>query len=303
MADERELGNERERELWLGGLLDAAAEEYEPDAERLKAMVAARIAQQSEDSGPLAVPARTKSGKAGGKTGVAGPRRRGLGLVGRLGPAGIPAGVALATIGAAAAIAVGATATIAVTSSHNRHTITVAAPTTSPGAGGASSPSPGPSEGASPATTGASTHPATSGGPSTGTVGSSTGPALVSVNASVDQGSNAEWAQLDVVVTIKQPLTALHVTVKVSKCAGLASTGAWNSGAGGQFTEATATDSGGSITYEFELAQGTTVSPETLTFAVQFSHASSGWKPAYDTYYVSSRTSTSTSASSVSGSY
>ena len=293
MADERNRERDRESgqnpEIWLGELLDAAAAHYEPDTERLRALVTARIAQQDGSEASAA-----SSRKAG--------RRRGLGLLGRVGLAGIPAGVALATVGAAAAIAVGATATIAVTS-HGQHPITLAAPTTSAGVGGASSPTPETTESASPVSTGASTHPATSGSSTPVGTSTSSGPGIVAAKASIDPGSSASWTQLDVVVTAKQPLTALHVTVKVSNCTGLASTGSWNSGAGGQFTEVTTTDSAGAITYEFELAKGRTLSTETLTFAVQFSHASSGWNPAHDTFYVSARTATSTSASSVSGAF
>lgn len=299
MADERDLNRERNRdrgadpELWLGELLDAAAARYEPDTERLRALVTARIAQQDEQDEQHAAGAAPRRARRG----------RRLGLLGRVGLAGIPAGVALATVGAAAAIAVGATATIAVTSSHAKHTVTVAAPTTSAGVGGPSSQSQAPTESASPVTTGASTHPATAGGSGPTGASTSSGPGIVTATASIDHGSSASWTQLDVVVTIKQPLTALHVTVKVSKCDGLASAGSWNSGAGGQFTEATTTDSAGAITYEFELAKGRTLSPGTLTFAAQFSHASSGWNPAHDTFYVSARTATSTGASSVGGAF
>jgi hypothetical protein len=278
-----------ESEAWLSELLDAAAEEYEPDADRLTAMVAARIAQQGEKEGAGAT-RRARAGRS---------RRRGLGLLGRLGLAGIPAGVALSTIGAAAAIAVGATATIAVTSSHDRHTVTVAAPTTSPGTGGASSPGASPSEGASAAATTESTHPAAS---TSGTPISSSSSALVAATSSIATTSNGVWSELDLAVTVKQRLTALHVTVKVSKCEGLANTGSFDT-VGSTFTVAATKGSDGSITYEFDLAKGDTIAPGEYTFAAQFQHASAGWKAQDDTYYVSARTATSTSASSASGAY
>ena len=294
----------RESEQWLGELLDAAADEYQPDADRLKAMVAARIAQQSEERDAALSPRKARSRRStrtGAGAGAGTSRRRGLGLLGRLGLAGIPAGVALATVGAAAALAVGATATIAVTSSHDHHTVTVAAPTTPPDTGGASSPSSAPTEGASSAAvTTQATHPSTSSG---GTPVSTSSSELVSATASIGQASNPNWAELDLAVTLKQPLTALHVTVKVSKCAGLQTTSTWNSGAGGQFTEATTDNADGSITYEFELVGGDRAGPGSVTFAVQFNHATSGWKPQDDTYYVSARTATSSSASSASGAY
>lgn len=304
---------EDERELWLGELLDAAADRYEPDAERLRAMVTARIAQQGEE-----VEAGTGAGATSREVRSSGRRRtargRGLGLIGRLGLAGIPAGMALATIGAAAALAVGATATIAVTSSHGHHTVTVSAPSSTPGLGGSSSQNPvasgSPSNPSSPSSNGGptSTQRATSGASasasgSSSTSGVTTSSALVAATPSIDKGGNADWSQLDLSVDVKQPLTALHVTVKVSKCAGLVSTGSWDSGATGQFTTTTTTNSDGSITYEFELAQGDEVSPGAVTFAVQFNHAGTGWNAADDTYYVAARTATSTSASSVQGAY
>ncbi|HET9173156.1 MAG TPA: hypothetical protein VFN97_27255 [Actinospica sp.] len=294
------MADERESEQWLGELLDAAADGYEPDADRLKAMVTARIAQQSEErEAAVSTGGRDRRRAAGSR--AEGPRRRGLGLLGRVGLAGIPAGVALATVGAAAALAVGATATIAVTSSHDHQTVSVAAPTTSPDTGGASSPSAPPSGGSpSAAATSRSASPSTS---ESGTPVSTSSSALVSVTASIGQASNPNWAELDVAVAIRQPLTALHVTVKVSKCPGLQTTDTWDTGASGQFTERTTDNADGSITYEFELVGGDQAGSGTVDFAVQFNHATTGWKPQDDTYYVSARTATSGSASSAGGAY
>jgi hypothetical protein len=296
-----------EREAWLGELLDSAAAEYEPDTERLQAMVAARIdeSEQAASAGARATRSTRQSRRR--------MKPRAFGLAARLGLAGIPAGVALATIGAAAALAVGATATIAVTSNHNAgKTVAVLTPSTAAGStaapsrGADSSPTAQPGDTGKPthsvtSTTGASTT-STSATP-TSTTGTSNSNDLTTVTASVDQGSNSAWAQLDVVVTIRKPLTAFDVTIKVSECAGLASTGQWDSGAGGEFSVSATKATDGSITYEFELTPGVTVSPGTLTFAAQFNHSTTGWSQAADTYYVSARTATSTSASSVNGSY
>jgi len=297
---------EDERELWLGELLDTAADRYEPDTERLKAMVTARIAQQSDEA---SASRDMPSGRRASSRNAA-PRRaargRGLGLIGRLGLAGIPAGVAVATIGAAAALAVGATATIAVTSSHGHGSVTVSAPSSTPGHGGSSSQAPVTSAG--PSSAGTATRPTTSGtsgstSTSSSTSGDTTSSTLVAATPSINRSSIADWSELDLTVDVKQPLTALDVTVKVSKCDGLASTGSWNSGATGQFTETTTTDSDGSITYQFELTKDDEVSAGVVTFAAQFDHAATGWNVADDTYYVAARTATSTTASSVHGAY
>lgn len=302
-----------EREAWLGELLDSAAAEYEPDTERLQALVAARIDGREDESEQAA------SGSSPRTRGTRSTRRkrrlkpRPFGLAARLGLAGIPAGMALATIGAAAALAVGATATIAVTSNHNTgKTVAVLTPSTTQGSTAAPSQGTDSSPSSQPGDTGKPTHSSTSSaGESTsassatptGTAESSKSNDLTTVAASVDAGSNSAWAQLDVVVTIHKPLTALDVTVKVSECAGLASTGQWDTGAGGEFSVSTTKATDGSLTYEFELTPGVTVPPGTLTFAAQFNHSTSGWSQAADTYYVSARTATSTSAASVNGAY
>ena len=322
--DERRRRQRRQRERagqqdqpWLSGLLDAAAEQYEPDAERLKAMVTARISQQSDEAEATISPAAPsrRSRRRAARTGRTRRLGFGLGLIGRLGLAGIPAGVALTTIGAAAALAVGATATIAVTSSHDHRTVTIAAPSSTPGQGGSSSQNTGTGPSGGPSATGTATHPATatssaatatstaSAGNSATTNALTTSSALVSATPSIDPASFSYWAQLDLVVTAKEPLTALDVTVKVSKCAGLGSTGSWDTGAIGQFSATSTTNSDGSITYEFELKSGQQVSPGTMTFAVQFNHAATGWNTADDTFYVSARTATSTGASAVQGPY
>lgn len=294
---------EDERELWLGELLDAAADQYEPDAERLRAMVTARIAQQSDEASATRESPSGRRASSRGKD-RRGSRGRGLGLIGRLGLAGIPAGVAVATIGAAAALAVGATATIAVTTSHGHGTVSVSAPSSPPGHGGSSSQTPATTTNTSPSSVAGSTQPTASGtSTSSSTSGDTTSSTLVSATPSIDKNSITDWSQLDLTVDVKQPLTALDVTVKVSKCDGLASPGSWDSGATGQFTETTTTDSDGSITYQFELTKGDEVSPGVVTFAAQFDHAATGWNAADDTYYVAARTAASTSASSVHGAY
>ena len=298
---------EDERELWLGELLDAAADQYEPDAERLKAMVTARIAQQSDEaSATRELPSSGRRAASRSEARRRASRGRRLGLIGRLSLAGIPAGVAVATIGAAAALAVGATATIAVTTSHGHGSVTVSAPSSTPGHGGSSSQAP--AAGGSPSSAGTTTPRATSGASghasaSSSASGITTSSALVSATPSIDSISFQYWAQLDLAVTAKEPLTALDVTVKVPKCDGLGATGSWDTGAIGEFTATKTTNSDGSITYEFELAAGQKIYPGTMEFAVQFNHNNTGWNVADDTYYVSARTATSTSASSVQDAY
>jgi hypothetical protein len=265
--------------------------------------VAARIAASPDE---LGTPAARTSGAGGSR-----PRR--LAVLGRIGPAGIPAGVGLATIGAAAALAVGATATIAVTSNHDRPTtVPVVTPRSGgPGGGpGVGSPSQGPTTSS---TTGTSaratngggaatpsppgTHPSAGGsangsGDSATATGSAGANPLFTVSTQIDPHSNPGWTELNLWVAAKQPLTSLTVTIKVADCADLASDSEFDDGGGDRITATEAAGPDGSITYTFVLKAGKTLNPagQPIEFAGQFTHATSGWTAADDTYVVDART-------------
>ena len=290
-------------EAWLGGLLEHAAAEYEPDTERLRARVDARIGAPPEGAA-----ARR------GRRAARGPRR--LALLGRLGLAGIPAGVALATIGGAAALAVGATATIAVTSNHNE-TTTVSVLTPHGGGSGGPSASQGTSTspGAQPSGTGSSapasqgSHSSPGGSASGSATTSATGTggtnALFSVSALVDPGGNPDWSQLDVRIAAKQPLNSVTIRITVAACAGLASTGQFNTADSGTFTESETTNPNGSLTYTFTLDAGSTFAAKAQgpEFAAQFNHAGTGWNAALDTFSVDARTAGSAADTVIQGAY
>jgi hypothetical protein len=236
-------------------------------------------------------------------------------VLGRLGLAGIPAGVALATIGATAALAVGVTATIAVTSNHDART-TVAVLTPHGGdSGGTAGPSQSPSThpgtsavGSSAATTSAPPSSYASTGGSAATTSSASVAAgggtnaLFSAGPLVDSG-NPSWTELDVMVTAKQQLTSLEVTIKVANCPDLQWTGDYDQGADGQLSKADMPNPDGSITFSFTLNSGQAVSPGTLEFAAQFNHAAGGWNAAEDSYVVTARTAASTTDTVVQGAY
>jgi hypothetical protein len=315
-------------EAWLGDLLDAAAAEYEPDTERLRALVAARIAASPDELADPVHPAdpaaqtgpaghasgrphrarkRPRAHGSGGQT-RPGSRPRRLAVLGRIGLAGIPAGVALATIGAAAALAVGATATIAVTSNHDRPTtVPVVTPNSGGPGGGPPSQSP-PTSPSARATVGGGatkpsapgTHPSPGGsttapGGSTTATGSGGSNQLFSVTTQIDPHSNPSWTELNIWVAAKQPLTSLTVTIKVADCANLASDSEFDDGGGDRITATEATGADGSITYTFVLKPGKTLNPagQPIEFAGQFTHAASGWTAVDDTYVVGARTAAS----------
>jgi hypothetical protein len=102
----------------------------------------------------------------------------------------------------------------------------------------------------------------------------------------VNQGSNRSWTQLDVTTSVAQTLSALTITITVANCPGLSAAGAWDSGAGGQFNETTTQNGDGSISYVFELAPGSQVTPGGISFAAQFSHSYRGWDQGSDSYSV-----------------
>lgn len=298
-------------EAWLTGLLDDAAEGYVPDTERLRALVDARIdaAARQSNQGPA------RRGRAGA------PTRR-LAVLGRLGLAGIPAGVALATIGGAAALAVGVTATLAVTSQHDTSTGVGVLTPHGGGSGGAGGPtasrstltSPGATSPVGGATgnadtatgTGTATHrpsgPAASGSATATATGTGGTNALFSASA-IAQTGNPDWAELDVYVTAKQPLTSLTITVRVTACQGLGSTGVWSSAASGSFTVAETSNGDGSLTYTYTLNQGNTFAPSAQgpEFSAQFNHAAGVWAAASDTFSVAGRTAGSTADTVVDG--
>jgi len=295
-------GRDRD-EAWLGALLEAAADGYEPDAERLRALVEARIADGAEERAETGAAGATRAGPGYGADARVRGRRRPtrpvgrLGLLGRLGVAGIPAGIALTAIGAAAALAIGTT--VAVTAHGGRSTtIAIVAPGT--GTDGAPTMSQSPSTPGTRPPTGAggnrtaspsgaassntATSPVSASAP---TGGSATGSAAYSAVASLDATSNPNWAQLDVNLTVREPLTALEITITVAAGPGVSETGEFDSGASGLFTPAAASGPDGSITYTFRLNTGQTVPSGGIEFAAQFNHAATGWAASADRYRVS----------------
>lgn len=273
---------------WIGGLLDAAARGYEPDGERLRELVSARIAEQERkrDGVRPGLPGRLRLARAGHGTRAG----RGGGLRTRLGGM-FSAGAGIAAVAGAVAIAVGVTTMLAVTSS---------SPTTSgPGRAGD-----GGGAGGAVSRTGAPAGPAPSTTPGAGGT-SLTGQAPDSFTTTerVDAASNPNWAQLDVVVTAKRPLTGLEITVRVAGCPGLDVTGFFDTGAYGAFTSSRAPGAGGSIGFVFGLAAGHTLSPGTVEFAVQFNHSATGWRAEQDTYRISAQPAAAPAVTVTEGAY
>lgn len=263
-------GEEHDRDSWVSGLIDAAARDYEPDTERLRDLVASRIAEYGDDR-------RAASRRLGRELRGGGRLRTRLSRT-------VPVGAGIAAVGAAVAIAVGITTMLAVTSPSTAASgaavvrggagsRTTAITTSGAAAAPSTSPTTTPSAGGSPGS-GAGLRPSASSGSYTAT-------------ERVDQSSNAEWTQLDVVVTAKKPLTALVITISVADCAGLGMPKSYDDGPYGAFTTSTTTATDGSVDFAFTLTAGQTLAPGTVEFAAQFNHAATGWDRGADTYRIS----------------
>ncbi|HEX4789504.1 MAG TPA: hypothetical protein VH372_13630 [Actinospica sp.] len=314
--DERGTGTSDAEAAWLGDLLDAAAAEYEPDGERLRALVAARIAAAEDERATAAGQAVPLPRVRHRERARPGPFPRRLRLLGRLGLAGIPAGVALATIGAAAAIAVGATATITMTTNRGQAATKVTVLTPDDGGSGVPESSQAPSTrtsthpagaGGTSGPTSPSSHASASGSTSPANTGSATGSGTNPLyeTSTLAVTGNPSWTELDVLVTAKQPLTSLKVTITVAACVGLASPGDYDSGAGNQFSKSETSNGDGSMTFTFVLNPGRILTSASgrVEFAAQFSHATAGWNEAADSYVAAARTAASTADTVVRGAY
>ncbi|MEU5879545.1 hypothetical protein [Spirillospora sp. NPDC047279] len=130
------------------------------------------------------------------------------------------------------------------------------------------------------ATTRSATAPGTAPGTTTGTgpstepeTGRSTPPAAgqgtVTAEAAVDPRSSAHWAQNNVTLGIRRPITRLEVTIRVRRTEKVTPAGAWLSFPNDDF-EATAETSGPVLVYRWRLRNGRTVRPGVYTVAVQY---------------------------------
>ena len=302
---------------------------YEPDAARIWDLTSERIA--------LIPQQRTTTlafDGAGGDDGT----RRASGGTGRFRRPG-PIGIVIAANAVAAVVAIVVTATTVGSSGNSGHTTvsltetnTVQAQgpasdspkqaeaatdfTPSHASSASASPSPTPDQPTSsvPASTSAAGSVATAGGASpspsasvsTSTVsnpGATTSAELLTASGSVNVYSSTTWTQLDVDADITQTLGAMTITIQVADCTQLAETGQWDSGASGQFTPTETTNANGSITYRFQLVSGDEVSPGSVSFAVQFSHAVTGWSASADTYSVTAESASSGAADELGGTF
>lgn len=258
-----------DRGAWIGELLDAAADTYEPDGEHLRELVAERIARDADGRRPA-----WRRGRRGAGRGL-------RALLDRT----ASTGAAIAAVAAAVAIAVAVTATLAVTSS---------SPATGGGPRRASAaivpPDPAPD----------SARASASASPSAHTKGAAGTPDAYTVSARIDPVStaNAVWTQLDVSVVATKPIsTPLEITIRVAGCPGFDQPASFTTAPSGSFAKSIVPGTGGATEFVFHLDAGQ--NPGTMEFAAQFGHAATGWSPAQDGYRVTG----AGGATTASGSY
>lgn len=102
-------------------------------------------------------------------------------------------------------------------------------------------------------------------------------------DGSVDDGSNAFWAQSNVTVKSAKPLTSLTVELRIARTEGVKPTGAWRSLPPDDFTSSTRTEDG-FLVYRWELKKGRTAPAGTHVFAGQYDHAQGGRDAGPDRY-------------------
>ncbi|TQS40333.1 hypothetical protein [Cryptosporangium phraense] len=102
-------------------------------------------------------------------------------------------------------------------------------------------------------------------------------------DGSIDPNSNDNWAQSNVTLKNRQPVTALDVTIKVAVTNGVKVAGKWTSVPNDKITLSVREQSGW-LYYRFTLDDGATLAPGSYVFAGQYSH--SGARDANDDAYL-----------------
>ncbi|MET9840123.1 hypothetical protein ABZZ01_20375 [Streptomyces virginiae] len=117
------------------------------------------------------------------------------------------------------------------------------------------------------------------------TEGSRTEDGPLWADGSVDPHSNAYWAQSNVTLKARAPLTALVVELRIALTEGVKDTGSWRTRPAGDF-DLTAREEGGFLVYRWTLRPGRTVPSGEHVFAGQYDHAAGGRDAKDDTYRI-----------------
>ncbi|MEU9304108.1 hypothetical protein [Streptomyces sp. NPDC048269] len=267
--------------------LRQAAAAHQPDRARILARVEQGKTSSSVPTGLATDPARAREVR---RSRVTSSRPR----------------IALAALVTAATLAVSGLAVGGVVQNHDRPQEAATLPETSlaPSPGPSPSPTPDisgrprpsspslPSETMRPSPPSPSSTTAHPAGPSApGRTHTEDGPLWAA--GSVDVHSNTFWAQSNVTIKTRKPLTALTLELRVVQTGGVKSTGSWQTLSGDDFALSVREDSG-VLVYRWALKPGRTVPVGQHVFAGQYDHAAGGRDAVGDTYRVDAGTADAT---------
>ncbi|MFJ2753218.1 MULTISPECIES: hypothetical protein [unclassified Streptomyces] len=117
------------------------------------------------------------------------------------------------------------------------------------------------------------------------TAGSRTEDGPLWADGSVDPHSNTYWAQSNVTLKTRKPLTALVVELRIALTAGVKDTGSWRTLPAEDF-ELSAREEGGFLVYRWTLKPGRNVPSGEHVFAGQYDHATGGRDAKDDAYRI-----------------
>ncbi|OKK16063.1 hypothetical protein AMK16_25385 [Streptomyces sp. CB00455] len=261
----------------LPAQLRQAATAHQPSRARILARVEQGMTSSAVPTGSTAGPARVREVRRG-KAVSSGPR------------------IALATLVTAATLAVSGLAVGAVIQDHERPQAAAPRPAASSSPSHRSSPSPAPHV-PQPPQPSSTPRPSETVRPSLQSLPSPTSappttahPARTHTqdgplwaDGSVDGHSNRFWAQSNVTVKTRQPLTALTLELRVRQTGGVRRTGSWQTLPGDDFALAVG-EYDGVLVYRWTLKPGRTVPVGQHVFAGQYDHVAGGRDAGGDTY-------------------
>ncbi|MCX5409244.1 hypothetical protein OHA37_35995 [Streptomyces sp. NBC_00335] len=121
-------------------------------------------------------------------------------------------------------------------------------------------------------------------------------------DGSVDPHSNSYWAQSNVTLKTREPLTSLVVELRIALTQGVRDTGSWRTRPAADF-DLSARREGGFLVYRWTLKPGRTVPSGEHVFAGQYDHAPGGRDAKDDTYRIDAATGVAAGGAAVWGGF
>ncbi|WP_079148294.1 hypothetical protein [Streptomyces agglomeratus] len=118
----------------------------------------------------------------------------------------------------------------------------------------------------------------------------------------VDPHSNRYWAQSNITLKTREPLTALTVELRVAQTGGVTDTGSWRSLPERDFT-VSVREEAGALVFRWSLRAGRTVPAGQHVFAAQYNHAEGSRNAGGDTYTASAAAGPASERSTLRGDF